>query len=82
MARIPMTQETFNARGKRIAELEAQLKAAEVWAKKAKTRIGTLESLIKEVQDHVDPTKKEIQLAVKTATGWVKRVVKVFQDIF
>jgi hypothetical protein len=82
MARIPMNQETFLARGKRIAELEAQIKAAEVWARKARARIAELEGLIKEVRDHVDPAKKDIVLAVKTAKGWVTRAVKILRAIF
>jgi len=82
MARIPMNQETFLARGKRIAELEAKVKDWETWGKKARIRIRELEGLIKEVRDHVDPAKKDIVLAVKTAKGWVTRAVKILRAIF
>jgi hypothetical protein len=82
MARIPMNQETFLARGKRIAELETKLKECEAWGKKARIRIRGLEELIKEVRDHVDPTKKDVVLAVKTAKGWVTRAVKILRAIF
>ncbi len=67
---------------KRIAALEQQLKNWEAWGKKAKARIAALEALVHEVKDHVDPAKKDVEMAVTQAKKWVSRAVKVLKSIF
>lgn len=73
----------------RIVALEKQLKSAQKYAagleKQAlvyKKQIKELRALVAEVKDHVDPTKKDIVLAVKQAASWAKRAYKILKAIF